>query len=35
MLAGITGSFLPLITGATFFVGAAAIFFFVEIIGKT
>lgn len=35
MLAGITGSFLPLITGATFFVGAAAIFFFVEVIGKT
>ena len=33
--AGLAGSFLPLITGATFFVGAAAIFFFVEVIGKT
>ncbi len=35
MLAGITGSFLPLITGATFFFAAAAIFFFVEVIRKT
>ncbi|MDE0300694.1 MAG: hypothetical protein OXN17_18815 [Candidatus Poribacteria bacterium] len=35
MLAGITGSFLPLITGATFFFAAAVMFFYLEVIGKT
>lgn len=30
MLAGITGSFLPLITGATFFLAVVAVFFYVE-----
>ncbi len=30
MLAGLAGSFLPLITGATFFLAAAAIFFYIE-----